>query len=94
MYVHTNCSKGLNYLKTDKGILFSTQKLDENPEWKQLPINTLYMIKNGEIIQKGKPHENEYHISDENIKFMLQKVAPNLREGIIRNFNIKNPENI
>ncbi|PAV07581.1 class II glutamine amidotransferase [Methanosphaera cuniculi] len=92
MYVHTNCSKGLNYLKTDKGIIFSTQKLDKNPEWKQLPINTLYMIKNGEIIQKGKPHENEYHISDENIKFMLQKVTPDLRDGIIRNFNIKNPE--
>ena len=50
------------------------------------------MIKNGEIIQKGKPHENEYHISDENIKFMLQKVTPDLRDGIIRNFNIKNPE--
>ncbi len=93
MFVHTNCKNGINYLKTDSTIYLSTRKLTEE-NWKEVPINTLFGIKDGKLIHRGKPHQNEYEITEENIKFILKNVGPNIRESIIKNFGVANAEEL
>ncbi len=73
MYVHTNLKNTLQYQTNDKHIIFSTHPLSKD-KWQQVPINQLFSFKNGELIQKGKKHNNEYKISQEDLEILAHMI--------------------
>lgn len=89
LYVHSNTEDSLHYYKTKDTIYFSTQQLNEK-EWKNVPLNTVLVIKNGEIVYKGKPHEYKYKLTQSQFNFIMNNVSPSLRESIINNFGEMN----
>lgn len=91
MYFHTNSEGGLHYLKKDNTIYVTTNKLnDEN--WEVFPLNTLIAIKDGKIVHQGKTHNNEYRITLENFKFIMNNLTPTMKENLIKNFGEITPE--
>lgn len=91
MYIHTNCKKGLHYLRIPTGIIVSTKALsDEN--WEEIPINTLFALKDGEIFCIGKQHYNEYKVTKEDFKFIVDNLSPAMREMLAKNFGELNAE--
>lgn len=71
MYVHTNYAHSLHFLKSNGGIIFSTQPLT-NENWQPVPFTTLLAYKNGELIFTGTNHKNEYVDNEEAMKFLYQ----------------------
>jgi glutamine amidotransferase len=71
LYVHTNYQNSLYYLKTDSGLLFSTQPLSREA-WKLVPFTTLLAVSDGEVVLRGENHKNEYVDSEENMKYLYQ----------------------
>ncbi|WP_455645513.1 class II glutamine amidotransferase [Methanosphaera sp.] len=93
MYIHTNCDGGIHYLKKDDTIYFSTTKLsDEN--WKKVPINIVYAVRNGKLIYKGKKHEHEYVLSEDHFNFLLDLMSPEMKAGLIEQFGELSAEKI
>lgn len=74
IYIHSNLKDSLHYLKLDGTILFSTLPLSDE-DWKDLPINILFAFKDGKLIKKSDPHENEYIETEEDLKFIQDYIA-------------------
>lgn len=69
MFVHTNVKDHLHYLKTNDGIFFSTQALD-NKEWNEFPLNKTISYINGDLLYESDAHSNEYIVTEEQIRFI------------------------
>ncbi|OWT32764.1 class II glutamine amidotransferase [Methanobrevibacter sp. 87.7] len=81
-YVHMNCKDSLHYLKSDSSIMFSTKPLN-NGHWEDVPLNTLLCYKDGNLVFKSKPHNNEYIETPEQSIFIKKflKSLDNVSEG-------------
>ena len=84
-YAHSNTRNSLHYQRINKTIYFSTQKLNDKP-WKLVPLNTVFALKDGEIIYKGKSHKYTYKLTEDQFNYIMNHVNPSLRESIINNF--------
>lgn len=91
MYFHTNSEGGLHYLKKENTIYVTTNKLN-NENWEVFPLNTLIAVKDGKIVHQGKTHNNEYRITLENFKFIMNNLTPTMKENLIKNFGEITPE--
>lgn len=80
LFVHTNLKASLHYLKEENSIYVSTQALDFK-DWKEVPINTVWSLFNGEILFKSEPHLNEYFETEEQVKF-LEKFLETLKTDL------------
>ena len=69
LYVHMNCKDSLHYFKFNNGIMFSTKALS-NGNWKDLPLNTLLCFKDGKLLFRAEPHNNEYIETPEQLIFI------------------------
>ena len=56
LYVHKNMKDTLKYKQLPEGFLFATTPLDEEA-WPEFPLAQLHAYRNGELIQKGNPHD-------------------------------------
>lgn len=85
MFIHTNCRESLYFLEKDDSILFATTPLSDD-KWKEVPLNTLFGIKNGQIDYIGEIHENEYNMTEKHVDIILNNLSPSLKENVIKEF--------
>lgn len=85
LFIHSNYKNSLYYIEKDDTLFISTKPLTKEG-WKQFPINTLKVIKDGKVVFSGKRHEYEYFVTEEQFKFILDNVSPELKQKIINNF--------
>lgn len=71
MYVHTNYKDSLYYLQKEEEILVATSPLGRE-KWEKVPMMTLLVYKEGELVYEGESHGQEYVDSEENMKFLYQ----------------------
>lgn len=71
MYAHTNYADSLHYLESDNGVIFSTLPLSDEG-WKNLPMNTLFALKDGRLTFSGTNHRNEFFDNEETLKYLYQ----------------------
>lgn len=84
LFVHTNYRNSLYYMQKDDTLFFSTRPLTSD-NWKQLPINTLFGIINSEVVYRGKTHENEFIVTEENFNFLLENMCSEYKKQMISN---------
>lgn len=85
MYIHTNYRNSLYYLKTEDTLFITTRPITDE-KWRLIPFNRVIGIKNGELVFEGKKHDNEYFISEDHLKFILEQLSPSLQENMKNNF--------
>lgn len=85
LFVHTNYRDSLYYLEKDDSMFLSTRPLTED-KWNQMPINTLIGIINSEVAFRGKTHDNEFVVTEENFNFLLENICPEYKQQMISKF--------
>ena len=70
VYIHSNLKESLYYLKTDDGLLFTTTPITKEKGWEEIPINTLFCLKDGKLLYKSEKHENEYVETPEQLEYI------------------------
>ena len=69
IFVHSNLRDSLHYLKKDHSIFVSTQALSDD-DWKKVPINKTFSLKDGEFLFESESHYNEYFETEEQLRFI------------------------
>ena len=59
-YIHSNTKDSLYYLKNEDSFLISSTPLNNDESWKNVEINKLFALIDGNIIFESKAHENEF----------------------------------
>ncbi len=60
MIVHTNMASTLYYSKIKYGYVFCTKTMNFTNNWRPVPLNTVLVYKDGDLIYEGKKHTNTY----------------------------------
>ncbi|MBQ6813116.1 MAG: class II glutamine amidotransferase [Methanobrevibacter sp.] len=82
IFVHCNLRDSLHYLKKDHSIFVSTQPLSDD-EWRNVPINKTFSLKDGELLFESDSHYNEYFETEEQLRFIerfLESLKTDLEE--------------
>jgi glutamine amidotransferase len=53
-YIHSNMKESLYYLKNEDEFLVATTPLDDDENWKQVELNKLFGLIDGNIVLKAK----------------------------------------
>lgn len=73
-YLHTNYKDSLYVSNSEDGAVFSTTPLDGS-NWEHLPFARLVSYKNGELLDEGTEHGNEYIPDEQSIRALYMAYA-------------------
>jgi glutamine amidotransferase len=59
-YIHSNMRQTLHYLKGEDSFLVATTPVTEDEGWKEVELNKLFALVDGNIIYESKEHINEF----------------------------------
>lgn len=79
-YIHSNMKNCLYSLKEDDGFVIASSPVNDNENWNEIEINTVYGIADGNVVFKGKNHGNEFIFTQEHEKAILEMIPPKLRQ--------------
>lgn len=82
MYIHINKKDSLYSLNYDDSLIFATTPVSED-NWTSVNINTVYAVKDGQIIYQGSRHEHEYVLSEDNLDFIYHRLSKEQKQNII-----------
>lgn len=71
-YIHSNMKNSLYYLKNEDGFLVASTPVSDDKNWKQVELNKLFGLIDGNIIFESEEHENEFIQTEEHEK-LIQK---------------------
>lgn len=74
LYAHTNYKGSLHLHFDDDGALIATRPVWKDG-WEELPMNTLLVFEDGELIYEGTPHDNEFFDSEEKMRYLFLDYA-------------------
>ena len=69
-YIHSNMRESLYYLKSDEGFLVASTPLNDEEGWKQVELNKLFGLIDGNIIFESEEHDNEFVLTEEHEKIL------------------------
>ena len=67
-YIHSNMRESLYYLKSDEGFLVATTPINDDKNWKQVELNKLFALIDGNIIFESDEHNNEFILTEDHEK--------------------------
>ena len=70
MYVHSNYANSLYVSQSGGTAMFCTAPMQQG-EWVPMPFTTLCAYQNGRCVRQGKPHGNEYILSEKDKQFLF-----------------------
>jgi glutamine amidotransferase len=62
--------ESLYYLKNEDEFLVATTPLDDDENWKQVELNKLFGLIDGNIVFESEEHDNEFIFTEEHEKAM------------------------
>ena len=80
-YIHSNMRSSLFYLKNEEGFLVATTPITDDEGWKQVELNKLFGLIDGNIIFESEEHENEYVLTAEHEKVLKEFLNEINQEG-------------
>lgn len=69
-YIHSNMGESLYYLKNEDGFLVATTPVNDEDGWKQVELNKLFGLIDGNIIFESEEHDNEFILTQEHEKIL------------------------
>lgn len=82
LIVHGNYKNSLYYLEKKDIMLVSTQPLSKE-HWLTIDYNRVFGLRDGQIIFRGKIHEHEYIVTEEHYQFILENLAPHMKQDMV-----------
>lgn len=76
-YIHSNMKDSLYYLKKENSFFVASNPLDDDENWKQVELNKLFALIDGNIVFESEPHKNEFVFTEDHIKFFEDKLVEN-----------------
>ncbi len=73
-YIYSNMKESLYYLKNDDGFLVVSSPINDDPGWKQVEINKLFGLIDGNIIFESKKHDNEFIFTKKHEEFIQKSM--------------------
>lgn len=67
-YIHSNMRESLYYLQDEEGFLVASTPLNDEEGWKEVELNKLFALIDGNIIFESEPHDNEFVLTEDHIK--------------------------
>lgn len=67
-YIHTNMRESLYYLKNEDGFLVASSPLDDDKNWKEVELNKIFALADGEIVFESESHGNEFIFTEKHQK--------------------------
>lgn len=74
LYAHTNYRESLYRCRKGTATVISTRPLDRDA-WEELPLNTLVAYRDGELLNTGTDHGNEFLDSEEKMRLLFLDFA-------------------
>ena len=71
-YIHSNMRDSLYYLKNEDGFLVASTPVNDDKNWKQVELNKLFGLIDGNIIFESEEHDNEFIQTEEHEKFIQE----------------------
>lgn len=71
-YIHSNMKNSLYYLKNEDGFLVASTPVNDDGDWKQVELNKLFGLIDGNIIFESEEHENEFIQTEEHEKLIQE----------------------
>lgn len=71
-YIHSNMKNSLYYLKNEDGFLVASTPVNDDEGWKQVELNKLFGLIDGNIIFESEEHENEFIQTEEHEKLIQE----------------------
>ena len=59
-YIHSNMRESLYYLKNDDGFLVASTPVNDDEDWKEVEMNKLFGLIDGNIVFESEEHDNEF----------------------------------
>jgi glutamine amidotransferase len=79
-YVHSNMRNCLYTLKRDDELVIASSPVNDDENWMEIEINTVYGIVDGNVVFKGKNHGKEFIFTEEHEKIILEMIPQELRQ--------------
>lgn len=79
-YVHSNMRECLYRLKKDDELIFASSPVNDDENWEEIEINTVFGIVGGNVVFKGKNHGNEFIFTEEHEKIILEMLPDDLKK--------------
>ena len=79
-YIHSNMAESLYYLMDDDGILVASSPVNDNSDWKEVELNKLFGLVDGQIVFESEEHDNEFIPTKEQQEY-LDKILDSLEMG-------------
>lgn len=74
LYIHCNYRKSLHWLRRGETMTVSTYPL-AGDGWEEIPLNTLFVVRDGIPVYQGTPHDCEFFDSEEKMRFLYLDYA-------------------
>ena len=81
-YIHSNMRNSLYYLKSDEGFLVASTPLNDDENWKEVELNKLFGLIDGNIIFESEEHENEFIFTEAHQKAIEEFLKTVNKDGI------------
>lgn len=82
-YVHSNMKECLYYLKKEDELIFASSPVNDDERWKEIEINTVFGIVDGNVVFKGKNHGNEFIFTEEHEKAIMEMMPDELKQQFL-----------
>ena len=79
-YVHSNMKDCLYTLKNDDELVIASSPVNDDENWKEIEINKVYGIVDGNVVFKGKNHGKEFIFTKEHEKAIMEMIPPELKQ--------------
>ena len=83
IYVHSNIKEGIYYLNNDSELIIASSPVNDDENWKEIEINTVFGIVDGNVVFEGKNHGGEFIFTDEHENALLEMLPPEIKNSFI-----------
>lgn len=81
-YIHSNMRNSLYYLMKEDEILIASSPVNDDSNWKQVELNKLFGLVDGNIVFESKMHDNEFILTKENEEYLQKNMDLIKKRGL------------
>lgn len=82
VYVHSNIKEGIYYLIKDSELIIASSPVNDDENWKEIEINTVFGIADGNVAFEGENHGCEFIFTEEHENAIIEMLPPEIKKQL------------